>query len=167
MKASFPILLFISLIFLSCNRDGVVREPITDFGDPFQIVSLIEIVNDESIDRTNMIPDCRKDDLFLFHGPTQDVRIQAGASQCEETEEEFNGGTWTRTEVDNLEGTLMTIQLHTLYVLHDSLLFGQSELRFMQAYEIVKIEENELIIQSHPNFSTPKTQNTWQLKLSR
>jgi len=62
---------------------------------------------------------------------------------------------------------LLTFDLSHLYVLHDSLLFGQSELRFMQAYEIVKIEETELTFQNHNNFSTPKTQNVWQLKLVR
>jgi len=166
MKYHFLLLLFLIFISISC-RNELVFEPQIDFGDPFQIVSLTEIENNKLIDRTSEILDCRRDDLFLFHGPTQDVRIQNGETTCDGEEDLTIGGTWIRSEIENLDGMLLTFEFSHLYVLHDSLLLGQSELRFIQAYELVNIQENELIFQNHNDFSTPKTQNVWQLKLAR
>ena len=167
MKYTFSILFLLLLVSLSCRKDRVIREPETPYGDPFQIVSLTEIVNNNSMDRTNEISACRLDDLFYIYGPTEVINLQTGERICEGDEIGSIGGNFRRTETENLDGTLMTIQLSHIYAIHDSLLFGQSELRFTQGYKLIKFTETELTFQNHPNFSTPKTQNIWQLKLVR
>ena len=161
---SSPVVLLILLI--GCKND-LITEPPIEFGIPFTIQSLIEITPTGEVDRTNDLPACRLDDLYFFNGALSAIKINGSERQCEGDSVTTIDGNWDRRDTQNLTGQLVVFSLSDNYILHDSLPIGSTVSGFNQGYEIIQLTEQTFVLQSHPNFSTPITENRWQLTWSR
>ena len=156
-------ILTIFIVLVSCNDDDLIVEPNCQYSTPESITRLIEIIDFKTIDRTSELKDCKETSLFRFNLAVSKMLISN--HPCN-SEIQHSYGSANRGVLDSTGIELLKIEFANPYTLHDSMTLGNPDIEMPQFYELVRIDEEVLIFQTHNELSVPKTKNTWQLTIS-
>ena len=152
------LIIAVFLLIANCNKENHLT------GNSYRIHSLIELVDNTEIDRTDEIKGCRLDDRFFFQ-ENMDITIQMNNNICDGDPLESISGIWSEIE----SGELLELRLPFGYILHDSLILSLTRDQWRngerQYYKIIEFKEEKIVLQNQMMNSEPQTQNTWQLEL--